>query len=89
MIQIVCFRPVFAVYQIINIYISKSRKIFNLISLKMLTPEYPKWKNLTVAQATFATVWIRACRHSSLKQTVKKPTRQSAILDLILTNMHK
>ena len=29
------------------------------------------------------------CRHSSLKQTVKKPTRQSAILDLILTNMHK
>ena len=24
-----------------------------------------------------------------LKQTVKKPTRQSAILDLILTNMHK
>ncbi len=29
------------------------------------------------------------CRHSSLKQNVKKPTRQSAILDLILTNMHK
>ena len=60
MIQIVCFRPVFAVFQIINIYISKSRKRFNLISLKMLTTEYPKWKNLTVAPATFATVWIRA-----------------------------
>ncbi|CAB4021326.1 Hypothetical predicted protein [Paramuricea clavata] len=29
------------------------------------------------------------CRHSFLKQTVKKPTRQSAILDLILTNMHQ
>ncbi len=29
------------------------------------------------------------CRQSSLKQTVKKPTRQSAILDLILTNIHK
>jgi hypothetical protein len=29
------------------------------------------------------------CRHSFLKQTVKKPTQQSAILDLILTNMHK
>ncbi len=43
MIQIVCFRPIFAVYQIINTYISKSRKIFNLISLKRLTPEYPKW----------------------------------------------
>ncbi len=26
MIQIVCFRPIFAVYQIINIYLSKSRK---------------------------------------------------------------
>ena len=26
MIQIFCFRPIFAVYQIINIYISKSRK---------------------------------------------------------------
>jgi hypothetical protein len=29
------------------------------------------------------------CRHSFLKQTVKKPTQQTAILDLILTNMHK
>ena len=29
------------------------------------------------------------CRHCSLKQTVKQPTRGSAILDLILSNMHK
>ena len=29
------------------------------------------------------------CRHCSLQQTVKQPTRGSAILDLILSNMHK
>ena len=29
------------------------------------------------------------CRHCSPKQTVKQPTRGSAILDLILSNMHK
>ena len=29
------------------------------------------------------------CRHCSLKQTVKQPTRGSAILDLMLSNMYK
>jgi hypothetical protein len=51
----------FAVFQIINIYfLLKMRKKFNPVSNKGEPRKILGGKNLTVARATFATVWIRA-----------------------------
>jgi hypothetical protein len=65
-IQIVCYIDLyllnFAVFQIINIYFLKMRKLFNPVSNKGEPRKILGGKNLTVARATFATVWIRAWR---------------------------